>query len=435
MAPDRWRKIEALYEAALEVEPAQRPGFLENCTGDESLRRQVESLLFHHENAGCFLQVPAPAKQLEAGQRVSHYEIQEKLGEGAMGVVYRAHDNQLRRKVALKVLPPDYAADSNWRQRLLREARAASALNHPNIVGIYEVGADNGVDFIAMELIEGDTLKELIPAKSLPLREALDYAVQIARGLARAHASGVVHRDLKPGNIMVTPDGTVKLLDFGLARRLQSGEEHETTLTGEGEIVGTPAYMSPEQAEGKQLDARSDIFSFGSVLYEMLSGRQAFRGASKLSTLLSILRDTPAALNSARADVPAELDRILGHCLEKDRDARYPSATELYQDLVACQSRVAATGAGLRSTLSRPRIAIAALGLLALLLAGGATAGSAPWRSPKSRAWQTRKNRWPLSGWPERWTGMSRASLSCSACGATFGYLSRSIRSRPGRTY
>ena len=376
MAPDRWRKIEALYEAVLGVEPAERPGLLEeNCTGDESLRHEVESLLFHHENAGRFLQVPAPAKQLEAGQCVSHYEIQEKLGEGAMGVVYRAHDSQLRRRVALKVLPPDYAADSNRRQRLLREARAASAFNHPNIVGIHEVGSDNGVDFIAMEFIEGHTLKEVILVDGLPLREAMDYAVQIARGLARAHASRVVHRDLKPGNIMVTPDAVVKLLDFGLARRLQSVEEHDTTLTAEGEIVGTPAYMSPEQAEGKQLDARSDIFSFGSVLYEMVSGRQAFGGSSKLSTLSSILRDTPAPLNSVRADVPAELHRILRHCLEKDPDARYPSATELHTDLVACQLGVAASAASLRSSLRRPRNAIAALGLLALLLAGAAWIG------------------------------------------------------------
>jgi serine/threonine protein kinase len=257
--------------------------------------------------------------------------------------------------VALKVLPHHYAADSNRRQRLIREARAASALNHPNIVGIHEVASSNGMDFIAMEFIEGHTLKEVIPAKGLPLREAMDYAVQIARGLARAHDSGVVHRDLKPGNIMVTPDGTVKLLDFGLARRLRLGEEHETTLTVEGEIVGTPAYMSPEQAERKQLNARSDIFSYGSVLYEMLTGRQAFRSASKLSTMLSVLRDTPATLKSVRRDVPAELDRILGRCLEKDSHARYPSATELHRDLVACQLRVTASAVGWRSRfLHRP---------------------------------------------------------------------------------
>jgi len=376
LAPDRWRKIEALYEAALQVEPAQRPAFLEeNCSGDESLRHEVESLLFHDENAGRFLQVPAKAKPLESGQCVSRYEIQEKLGEGAMGVVYRAHDGQLRRRVALKVLPPEYAADPNRRQRLLREARVASALNHPNIVGIHEVGSDQGVDFIAMEFVEGNTLKEVIPAKGLPLMKALDYAVQMAGGLAKAHASGVLHRDLKPGNIMVTQDGTVKLLDFGLARRLPSDEEHQTTLTLEGEIVGTPAYMSPEQAEGKPMDARSDVFSFGSVLYEMLTGRRAFHGDSKLSTLSSILRDTPAPLKSVRGDVPAELDRILAQCLEKDRDARYPSAAELHQDLVRCQLRVAASAAGWRSTLRRPRNAMAALVLLALLLGGSGWVG------------------------------------------------------------
>ena len=381
MAPERWQKVEALYEAALVMEPAQRPAFLEHSSeGDESLQSEVESLLFHHDNAGSFLQIPAPPKQLDAGQKISHYEIQDKLGEGAMGVVYRAYDTQLRRKVALKVLTPDRATDPNLRKRLLREARAASTLNHPNIVGIHEVSSDHGLDFISMEFIEGDTLKQLIPAEGLPLQKALNYAVQMARGLAAAHASGLVHRDVKPGNMMVTPEGTVKLLDFGLARQLHPGEEQDSAVTLEGEIAGTPAYMSPEQAEGKPLDERSDEFSFGSVLYEMLTGRKAFNGSSNPSTLTAVLRDIPAPLKSLRPDVPADLARILGRCLEKERDARYRSAAELHRDLVACQARVAASATGWRSAVHRPWIAIAALGALALLLLAGASVGLRTYR-------------------------------------------------------
>lgn len=187
--------------------------------------------------------------------------------------------------MALKILPPEYASDPERRSRLLREARAASALNHPNIVGIYEVGSDNGVDFFAMEYVEGKSLSKMIPAKGMPLGEALDCAVQIAGGLAKAHAAGLIHRDLKPGNIMLSRDGLVKLLDFGLARRVELGPGHDTTLTIEGQILGTPSYMSPEQAQGKPLDVRSDIFSFGSVLYEMVTGNRAFEGASHVAAL------------------------------------------------------------------------------------------------------------------------------------------------------
>jgi serine/threonine protein kinase len=227
MDPARWRRVEEIYQAAAERKPEERAAFLAvACAGDEDLRREVESLLAQPSADG-MLDRPAwepEAARLTAGQRVSHYQIQEKLGEGGMGAVYRAYDTQLRRPVALKVLPPEYASDPERRERLLREARAASALNHPNIVGIYEVGSDNGVDFIAMEFIEGKSLGDIIPAKGLPLGKALDYAGQIASGLAKAHAAGVIHRDLKPGNIMLTPDGLVKLLDFGLARRVELGE-------------------------------------------------------------------------------------------------------------------------------------------------------------------------------------------------------------------
>jgi Tol biopolymer transport system component len=328
MDPARWRRVEEIYQAAAECKPEERAAFLAAaCAGDEDLRREVESLLAQPTADGM---LDRPAWEPEAarqvvGQRVAHYQIQEKLGEGGMGAVYRAYDTQLRRPVALKVLPPEYASDPERRSRLLREARAASALNHPNIVGIYEVGSDHGVDFIAMEFIEGKSLGDIIPAKGLPLGKALDYAAQIAGGLAKAHAAGVIHRDLKPGNIMLTGPasghpGLVKLLDFGLARRVELGEGHETTLTMEGAILGTPAYMSPEQAQGKPVDVRSDVFSFGSVLYQMVTGHRAFEKDSHISTLAAVVQEEPRPLPSS---VPRDLERAIARCLRKDPERRF----------------------------------------------------------------------------------------------------------------
>jgi serine/threonine protein kinase len=232
--------------------------------------------------------------------------------------------------VALKILPPEYASDPERRSRLLREARAASALNHPNIVGIYEVGSDNGVDFFAMEYVEGKSLSKMIPAKGMPLGEALDCAVQIAGGLAKAHAAGLIHRDLKPGNIMLSRDGLVKLLDFGLARRVELGPGHDTTLTIEGQILGTPSYMSPEQAQGKPLDVRSDVFSFGSVLYEMVTGNRAFEGGSHVATMAAVVEEEPRPLPSS---VLRDLERIITRCLRKDPARRFQHMGDVKVDL------------------------------------------------------------------------------------------------------
>ena len=324
MDPAHWRRVEEIYHAAAERKPEKRAAFLAvACAGEENLRREVESLLAQPSADGILDRPawePQAAAGLAAGQRVSHYQIQEKLGEGGMGVVYRAYDTQLRRPVALKILPPEYASDPERRSRLLREARSASALHHPNIVGIHEVGSDNGVDFIAMEFIEGKTLGDIIPARGLPLGKALDCAAQIAGGLAKAHASGVVHRDLKPGNIMLAGDGLVKLLDFGLARRVELAEGHDTTLTVQGEIAGTPAYMSPEQAQGKPPEASSDVFSFGSVLYQMVTGQQAFGKGSLISTLAAVVEQEPRPLP---ASLPRDLAKVIARCLRKDPARRY----------------------------------------------------------------------------------------------------------------
>ena len=230
------------------------------------------------------------------GKTLDHYQITEKLGEGGMGVVYKARDTHLDRFVALKILPPEKVSDPDRKRRFIQEAKAASALNHPSIITIYDIDQADGVDFIAMEYVAGKTLDELIPRKGMRLSLALKYAVQIADALARAHGAGIIHRDLKPSNVMVDEHGLVKVLDFGLAKLTEtSGPEAKTaaTPTGEGTILGTAAYMSPEQAEGKKVDARSDIFSLGSVLYEMVTGQKAFQGTSKMSTLSAILHQEP----------------------------------------------------------------------------------------------------------------------------------------------
>jgi serine/threonine protein kinase len=260
------------------------------------------------------------------GRTIAHYQILEKLGEGGMGVVYKARDTHLDRFVAIKVLPPEKVADPERKRRFVQEAKAASALKHPNIITVHDIAQQDGIDYIVMEYVEGKGLDELIGRKGLKLRDTLRYGVQIAAGLARAHEAGITHRDLKPSNIMVDVHGLVKVLDFGLAKLTEpvSGEEAPTlTLrpaTEEGKIVGTVAYMSPEQAEGLKVDARSDIFSFGSVLYEMVTGRRAFQGESKLSTLSAILHKEPKPLGS---ETPRDLVKVVERCLRKDREKRF----------------------------------------------------------------------------------------------------------------
>ena len=270
------------------------------------------------------------------GRQVGHFEITSKLGEGGMGVVYECVDQHLNRRVALKVLPADKVANPTRRMRFVQEARAASALNHPNIVTIYEINSADGVDYIAMELVPGRTLLEIMARRRLRLQEMLKYAVQMADALAAAHAAGIVHRDLKPANVMVTDSGLVKVLDFGLAKLTdwsEAPEEDRTltrdALTAEGTVVGTAAYMSPEQADGRKVDARSDIFAFGVVLYEMLSGKRAFHGDTRLATIAAVLRDEPAPLGEVAPGVPRELERIVMRCLRKDLARRSQSMAEI----------------------------------------------------------------------------------------------------------
>ncbi len=328
---------------------------------------------------------------------ISHYELLEKLGEGGMGVVWKARDTRLDRLVALKFLPPDKIADPERRQRFAQEARAASALNHPGIVTIYEIDHADDADFIAMEYVPGKTLEQLIPAKGMKPIEALRYAIQIADALAAAHAGGIVHRDLKPANIMVNDAGQVKVLDFGLAKLQEApvSSEVEATRTiaqqvktDEGKIVGTVSYMSPEQAEGRKADTRSDIFSFGCILYEMLTGCRAFRGDTKMSTLAAILRAEPEPLDPSAGGIPRDLIRVVRRCLRKDPGDRAQSMADLK---IALKEIKEESESGLDAAPSAPakrtgrRLVIAAGLLVAAAAAGtayifsnGSTAAPAP---------------------------------------------------------
>ena len=314
----------------------------------------------------------------EIGQTISHYQIMEKLGQGGMGEVFLALDSTLDRKVALKFLPDVFAGDAERLARFGREAKLLASLNHPNIAAIYGLEQIEGKRFLVLEFVEGDTLEQRIVKGPLPIHETLEVGIQIAEGLEAAHEKGIIHRDLKPANVKVTPEGKVKILDFGLARALHDNVlstdlSHSPTITSEmtrpGVILGTAAYMSPEQAQGKAVDKLADIWALGCVLYECIAGKRPFQGNSQISILMAIIQQLPAPLKTVRADAPPELERIVTRCMQKNPNSRYPSTAELRQALVTCQARL--TALGQRSWLSRPWYMIPAVVLLLVLSIAG----------------------------------------------------------------
>jgi eukaryotic-like serine/threonine-protein kinase len=323
-------------------------------------------------------------------QRVAHYELVTPIGEGGMGVVYRAVDTRLGRPVAVKLLRTVGQISTEARKRFVQEARAASALNHPNIITIYDIGRHGDDDFIAMEYVDGMSLASVISEKRLGIEDALTYAIQIADALATAHAAGILHRDLKPANIMVTGKGSIKVLDFGLAKLIepaastqidegistQSARAGVRLQTEEGTILGTPAYMSPELADGKPADARSDVFSFGAVLYEMLTGRRAFKGDTKVSTLAAILTAEPVAPSQLIHDVPLDLDRLIGRCLRKNRERRWQSMADLKVALEDVSDEFRSRSQATRPAVPGRRWSRTLVGALAIAVIGAATFGA-----------------------------------------------------------
>ena len=354
MTPERWRQVKEALHSALGVEPAARAAFLaESCAGDEPLRREVESLLASYERAGTFFDTPAVEDAARAlaesraasliGSTAGPYKILSQLGAGGMGEVYLAQDARLGRKVALKLLPSCFTQDAERLRRFRQEASAASRLNHPNILTIHEVGRADAAHYIATEYVEGQTLRGLLEQRLPGIVEALDVATQVASALAAAHAAGIIHRDVKPENIMLRRDGYVKVLDFGIAKLTEDptvGQPSDSKMgrpapprTDPGTLVGTVKYMSPEQARGLEVDARTDIWSLGVVLYEMVAGSVPFDGASGADVLVSILEREAAPLVGRAEGVPPELEQVVRKALTKDRGDRYAKVEDMARDL------------------------------------------------------------------------------------------------------
>jgi serine/threonine protein kinase len=357
MQPERWHRIDNILQAALALDPAERTAFLDSaCEGDESLRDEVISLLSFEQQTLDLIDIPAVEvaapllasnqPDLPEGQLIGHYRIISLLGIGGMGEVYLAKDEKLNRRIALKLLPADYTRNKDRLRRFQQEAQAASALNHPNILTIHELGELDGQQFIATEFVEGETLRERMKLGGLNLCEILDVTVQIAGALAAAHKAGIVHRDIKPENIMIRPDSYVKVLDFGLAKLT---EQYELTPHAQGAerldissglVMGTVKYMSPEQARGLSVDARTDIFSLGIVLYEMLTGHPPFKGESASDLIKSIVKDEPPPLPKYLPEATADLDGIVIKALRKDKTKRYQTAEELVRDLKSLKQQI-----------------------------------------------------------------------------------------------
>ena len=386
MKPERWQVIEKLYHSASDLSDSERSAFLkQQCSEDNGLLHEVESLLKHGSTPQCVLDTPAIAvlakeiainqcditAPLLQGQTISHYRIIKPIGSGGMGVVYKAEDLKLRRHVALKLLPRFLAKDSQALRRFEQEAQAASALNHPNICTVYEIDEAQGLNFIAVELLEGETLKERLARGPLALKDTLAIVIDICDALEAAHSAGIIHRDIKPSNIVLTRRGTAKLLDFGVAKRVGpevlTGTLSPTPvgkvdvhLTSRGAAIGTVSYMSPEQASGEEVDPRSDLFSLGAVLYELTTGTNPFPGKNPTDVLGAVRDGQPIPIDEIEPRVPAELLKVTNKALQKDRSLRYQSATEMRNDLQALRRR-------LETRTTRRKLLLVPMGSVVLL--------------------------------------------------------------------
>jgi TolB-like protein len=363
MDPERWKRLRELFDAALALEAPERPAFItRSCEGDPDLQNTLESLLEHSlETGSTFDQALIEAVDLEGsiptsldftGRTLGHYRIVEKIGEGGMGEVYRATDTRLCRDVAIKILPEGFTRDPERMARFKREARVLASLNHPNIATIHGIEETEGTRYLVLELVGGMTLRSMLVEGVLSIKTLVRLAVQIAEGLAKAHEAGIVHRDLKPENLMLTDDGFIKILDFGLAKAVVEPDSpsKREVITVTGRIMGTASYMSPEQARGEEVDHRSDQFAFGSVLYEMATGTRAFGGPTDAETLVAIMREEPERPEDFDARVPRPLLWIIEHCMAKEPKGRYESTHDLARDLRGLPQRleeisgIAATG-------------------------------------------------------------------------------------------
>jgi serine/threonine protein kinase len=354
MSPEKLKKVEEIYHAVLALPPDERNVFLrESCAGDAALRKEIDSLLAYENTFDSLLDNPPKSLAAEVfalrensqiiGSQINQYKILSLLGEGGMGAVYLAQDTTLERKVALKLLPGEFAEDKIRLNRFFQEAKSASALNHPNILTVHEIGKFDQQHFIVTEFIDGQTLKHYLGEEKPALQKVLEIAGQIASALSAAHEAGIIHRDIKPDNVMVRNDGIVKVLDFGIAKLTDSKSSTDidpeaqtivrADMTTPGMIIGTPQYMSPEQARGQKIDFRSDIFSFGVVLYEMICGQPPFTGATNMDIIGSILKDEPAPLSAHLPEISHDLERVVGKALRKDRELRYQHIRDILIDL------------------------------------------------------------------------------------------------------
>jgi serine/threonine protein kinase len=379
MTPERWKKLEPLFHQGLELHGQAREAFLENaCAGDQQLRQEAERLIRAHEQQGSFIDRPIleDSKEFSIGQSIGPYKVLSKIGRGGMGEVYLSEDSRLGRKVALKVLPAEFTRDAERVRRFEQEARTASALNHPNIVTIHEIGHIESTHYIVTEFVEGETLRQQVAKGKLGIARGLDVAVQVANALSAAHAAGIVHRDIKPENIMVRPDGLVKVLDFGLAKLTErrhsifdaNAPTINVSLTEPGQVMGTPHYMSPEQARGLDVDGRSDIFSLSAVLYEMIAGRAPFDGETPTDVIIAVVQQEPAPLSQYDPQVPPDLEKIVSKALSKNPAQRY-SSPQFVDDLKRLQPSLH-SAAGTVTPFSRraPLVVLIAVLIIALVM-------------------------------------------------------------------